>query len=102
MIPHVGVSLLLVGVLPVADTLSALTIRNPLLGTAMRMETELEEEKPVFLEGTGDDWERQPIPKGSPPHSLPCKWLIRFAALLDPSVGEKEKQQIAVDEGSPP
>src|ERR1700752_1819666 len=46
------------------DSSALVTIRNHLLKTAERMEAELGDEKPVFFEGTEDDWEQQPIPDG--------------------------------------
>ena len=64
LIPYGGVARLLSEVLPIHDTLNAVTIRNQLMKTAARMETELGEEKPVLFEGTEDDWEQQPTPDG--------------------------------------
>lgn len=64
LIPYGGVARLLAEVLPTRDTLNAVTIRNHLLETAARMEAELGEEKPVFFEGSEDDWEQQPTPDG--------------------------------------
>ncbi len=64
LIPYGGVAPLLQDVLPIADTLSAVTIRNHLLETAARMEAELGEEKPVLFEGSEEDWEQLPTPDG--------------------------------------
>lgn len=64
LIPYGGVARLLEDVLPAAETLNAVTIRNHLLETAERMEAELGEEKPVLFDGTEQDWEQQPIPNG--------------------------------------
>jgi hypothetical protein len=55
---------LLAEVLPTRDTLNAVTIRNHLLETAARMDAELGEEKPVFFEGSEEDWEQLPTPDG--------------------------------------
>jgi len=64
LIPYGGVARLLSEVLPIHDTLNAITIRNQLMKTAARMETEFGEEKPVLFEGTENDWEQQPTPDG--------------------------------------
>jgi hypothetical protein len=52
-----GVARLLEDVLPVAYTQNGMTIRNHVLETAERIETDLGEEKPVFLDGSEQDWE---------------------------------------------
>jgi hypothetical protein len=51
-------------VLPTADTLNAVTIRNHVLETAARIEADLGEEKSVLFEGSEEDWEQQPLPDG--------------------------------------
>ena len=63
-IPYGGVARLLEDVLPRADTLNAVTIRNHVLETAARMEADLGEEKSVLFEGSEEDWEQQPLPNG--------------------------------------
>jgi hypothetical protein len=55
---------LLKDVLPVDEKLSAVTIRNHLFQVAERMERELGEERPVYVDGCERDWERLPMPDG--------------------------------------
>ena len=64
LIPYGGVARLLEDVLPVAYTQNGMTIRNHVLETAERIETDLGEEKPVFFDGSEQDWEAQPLPDG--------------------------------------
>jgi hypothetical protein len=64
LIPYGGVARLLEDVLPVAYTRNGMTIRNHVLETAERIETDLGEEKPVFFDGSEQDWEAQPPPDG--------------------------------------
>ena len=52
LIPYGGVARLLEDVLPVAYTQNGMTIRNHVLETAERIETDLGEEKPVFFDGS--------------------------------------------------
>src|SRR5579871_3334776 len=59
LIPYGGVDRLLEDVLPAAETLNTVTVRNHLLDTAERMEAERGEEKAVLFEGTEQDWEQQ-------------------------------------------
>jgi len=58
------VARLLEDVLPVAYTQNGMTIRNHVLETAERIETDLGEEKPVFFDGSEQDWEAKPLPDG--------------------------------------
>ena len=64
LIPYGGVARLLEDVLPVTYTRNGMRIRNHLLETAERIETDLGEEKPVFFDGSEQDWEAQPPPDG--------------------------------------
>ena len=64
LIPYGGVARLLEDVLPVAYTQNGMTIRNHVLETAERIETDLGEEKPVFFDGSEQDWEAKPLPDG--------------------------------------
>jgi hypothetical protein len=64
LIPYGGVARLLEDVLPLAYTQNGMTIRNHVLKTAERIEADLGEEKPVFFDGSEQDWEAQPPPDG--------------------------------------
>jgi hypothetical protein len=64
LISYGGVARLLEDVLPVAYTQNGMTIRNHVLETAERIETDLGEEKPMFFDGSEQDWEAQPLPDG--------------------------------------
>ena len=55
---------LLKDVLPVDEKLNDVTIRNHVLRVAERMEQELGEERPIYIEGCEGDWVRLPIPDG--------------------------------------
>ncbi len=55
---------LLKDTLPIDEKLNAVTIRNHMLAVAERMEQELGEERPIYIEGCERDWERLPIPDG--------------------------------------
>jgi hypothetical protein len=59
-----GVARLLEDVLPVAYTQNGMTIRNHVLETAERIETDMGEEKPEFFDGSEQDLEAQPLPDG--------------------------------------
>ncbi len=64
LIPYGSVARLLGDVLPMAYTQNGMTIRNHVLKTAERIEADLGEEKPVFFDGSEQDWEAQPPPDG--------------------------------------
>jgi hypothetical protein len=53
---------LLQEVLPIEGTINATAIRNNLHACAQRLESELEEEKGVYIEGCPMDWEKLPRP----------------------------------------
>ena len=50
--------------LPVAETLSAPTVRNQLHAAAERLEQDLGEESTSLIAGAEDDWAAQPLPDG--------------------------------------
>jgi hypothetical protein len=65
LIPFVRATDLLKEVLPVGDLVNAETVRNHLQLTAERIEQELGEERQLNrLEGSEQEWERQPLPDG--------------------------------------
>jgi hypothetical protein len=64
LIPYAKVAALLKDVLPIAETLSAETVRKMLHATAERFEQDLGEERPSLVEGSDDDWAQQPVPDG--------------------------------------
>ena len=55
---------LLKDALPVDEKLNDVTIRNHVFRVAERMEQDLGEERPIYIEGCERDWERLPIPDG--------------------------------------
>jgi hypothetical protein len=55
---------LLHDVLPIDEKLHVVTIRNHLFAVAERMEQELGEELPCWIEGDDEDWAQLPIPNG--------------------------------------
>jgi hypothetical protein len=56
---------LLADILPIASGANATTLREHTLRVAERVETELEEERSCFIDGSPADWARLPIPEGS-------------------------------------
>ena len=55
---------LLKDTLPIDEKLSDVSIRNHVFQVAERMERELDEERPMFIDGCERDWGRLPMPDG--------------------------------------
>jgi hypothetical protein len=64
LIPYAKVVELLKDVLPIAETLSAPTVRNQLHAIAERLEQDLGTEQECLVEGSEEEWEQQPLPDG--------------------------------------
>jgi len=64
LLPYARVAELLKDVLPIGDTMNHETVRKQLHAIAERLERELGEERPSFIEGTDEDWEQLPAPDG--------------------------------------
>ena len=62
--PYAATAAMLADVLPVATTINATTIREHVLRVAERVEAELGEERPCFIDGCPLDWQQLPCPEG--------------------------------------
>jgi hypothetical protein len=64
LVPYAAAADLLVDILPVAAGTNATTLREHALHVAERVEAELAEERPCFIDGCPADWGGLPIPEG--------------------------------------
>lgn len=62
--PYAAAAGLLADILPIASGANAKTLRKHVLGVAERVEAELGEERPCFIDGCPADWAALPIPEG--------------------------------------
>jgi hypothetical protein len=63
-VPYAAAAGLLADVLPIKSGANATTLREHTLRVAERVEAELEEERPFFIDGCPTEWGRLPIPEG--------------------------------------
>jgi hypothetical protein len=64
LVPYAAAAGLLADILPVTSGANATTLREHVLRVAERVETELAEEQPCFIDGCPADWAVLPIPEG--------------------------------------
>ncbi len=64
LVPYAAAAELLADILPVTSGANATTLREHVLRVAERVETELAEERPCFIDGCPADWAELPIPEG--------------------------------------
>jgi hypothetical protein len=64
LVPYAAAAELLADVLPVEAGVNATTLRAHALRVAERVEAELGEERPCFVDGCPADWQKLPVPEG--------------------------------------
>ena len=64
LVPYAAAAGLLADILPIASGANAKTLRKHVLRVAERVEAELAEERPCFIDGCPADWAGLPIPEG--------------------------------------
>ncbi len=64
LVPYAAAAGLLADILPITAGANATTVRAHVLKVAEHVETELQEERPSFIDGCEADWQQLPIPEG--------------------------------------
>ena len=64
LVPYAAAAGLLADILPITAGANATTVRAHVLKVAEHVETELQEERPSFIDGCEADWQHLPIPEG--------------------------------------
>jgi hypothetical protein len=64
LVPYAAAAQLLSDVLPIGAGVNATTLRQHVLRVAERVEVELPEERPSFIDGCPADWQALPVPEG--------------------------------------
>jgi hypothetical protein len=64
LVPYAAAAQLLSDVLPIGAGVNATTLRQHVLRVAERVEAELPEERPSFIDGCPADWQALPVPEG--------------------------------------